>query len=268
MIKKTTILFVIIVLFANTFSMAQTQFGELRGTVKDAKTGEPLGWANVSVTMSGINKGGASTDENGNYVVKPLPPGNYDIHVTYIGYTEILIKDMVIKANKIAFKDIKMTPAGFTTKTIEIVTHVKPLVEAEGGSDVTFTKEEIAKAPTRSVATFVNLTPGVSGGSFKGQRTSGTVYFVDGVRMRGSLGIPQGSIQEISTISSGIPAEYGDLVGGVVNIVTRGPSSQFHGGVEVITSELIDPFGYNVIEGNLSGPLIYKDKRAKVEEST
>ncbi len=46
------------------------------------------------------------------------------------------------------------------------------------------------------------------------------------------------------------------MTGGIISITTKGPSSRFTGGVEVETSEFLDPYGYNLINGNVSGPLL------------
>jgi hypothetical protein len=70
-------------------------------------------------------------------------------------------------------------------------------------------------------------------------------------------------IAEINTVTGGISAEYGDLTGGVVSITTRGPSNQFAGSVEAITSDLLDPYGYNTIEGGISGPIIVRNNAKK-----
>ncbi len=266
MVKKTTLI-VAFALSLFSFSFAQTQFGTLKGRITDAETGEPLPFSNVVIMLNGIQKGGTSTDIDGYYTIKPIPPGTYDIHATYVGYQEVIIKGYVIGANKISFQDIKMPLKGVKMEEFVFIEYVKPLVEQDEGSGGRLSKEEIKKAPTRSVGALVDLTAGVTGGSVKGQRTSGTSYYVDGVKVRGFTGIPQGSIQEINTITGGIPAEYGDMVGGVVSITTRGPSSRYAGGAELITSEPFDRYGYNTFEGNLSGPLLLKNPAAKGTDS-
>ena len=262
MIKK--IAFLSLALCAITmYSYSQSTFGELRGKITDARTGEPLIGANIVAIMDGNQRGGASTNFNGEYNIKPLPPGTYNIHASYIGYRDIIVQGYVIRTSIISFQDIKMSLAAVETDEIEYIAYRKPLVDKEEGSMSTLTQEEIQKAPTRSVGELVQLTPGVQGSSIKGQRGEGTIYFVDGVRIRGSLGVPQGMIAEISTITGGVSAEYGDFMGGVVSVTTRGPSNRFTGSIEAITSELIDPYGYNTFEGALSGPLLIKNNDKK-----
>lgn len=50
------------------------------------------------------------------------------------------------------------------------------------------------------------------------------------------------------------------MVGGIVNITSKGPSSDFNGSVEVQTSQGLDAYGYNLVNGSLTGP-IWKQKK-------
>jgi hypothetical protein len=269
MLKKLSLLILGVALFAH-YSISQTQFGTLSGRITDNESGEPLPFANVVIILNGVQKGGAATDMDGSYTIKPVVPGTYDIHVTYIGYAKRIIQNVEIASNRITYQNFKLSQGegGVTTKTVIITDYVKPLIEQDNTSTGgRLSSEEIKKAPTRSVGDLVGLTAGVLGSSFKGQRSSGTAYYVDGVKMIGYLGIPNSSMQEVNTMTGGIPAEYGDITGGVVSITTRGPSSKYHGAIEMITSQFLDPYGYNTLEGNLSGPILLKDKRAKGTDS-
>ena len=93
----------------------------------------------------------------------------------------------------------------------------------------------------------------------RGARSDATTYFVDGVKVYGTPGLPQQSIEQINVITGGVPANYGDVTSGVISISTRGPQSKFFGGVELISSQLTDPYGYNLLGLSIGGP-IYKKK--------
>ena len=246
-----------------TVSFAQSSYGTLVGKITDALTGEELIGANVVVILEGNQKGGASTDINGDFIIKPIPPGKYNIHASYIGYKDVIITGYQIFSGKLSKQDIKLNVKAKEEDEFEYIEYVKPLVDVEESSGNRLGRDEIRKAPTRSVGELVELTAGVQGGSVKGQRAEGTVYFIDGVRVRGFSGVPQGMIAEINTITGGISAEYGDFTGGVVSITTRGPSNRFSGGIEAVSSQFIDPFGYNTFEANISGPLIVRNNAKK-----
>lgn len=262
MIRKTLI-YLALAFMISLNSFGQSNFGTLTGKVFDAKSGEPLIGANIVVLLDGIQKGGASTDINGNYTIKPIPPGTYNIRATYIGYNDQIIQNVFIGSGKITYQDIKLKEKVIETNVVEIIEYTKPLVEKTEGTGTTLSAEDIKKAPTRSIGDLVQLTPGIQGGSVKGQRSEGTVYLVDGIKVRGSTGIPNSMIAEINTVTGGISAEYGDLTGGVISITTRGPSNKFAGSIEAITSELLDPYGYNTIEGGISGPIIVRNNSKK-----
>jgi len=244
-------------------AIGQSNFGTLTGKITDSKSGEPLIGANVIVLLEGIQKGGAMTDVNGNYTIKPIPPGNYNIRATYIGYNDVIVQGYFIPSGKISNQDIKMSLKAIETDEVEIIEYKKPLVEKTEGAGTTLSGDDIKKAATRDIGALTELTPGMQGGSVKGQRTEGTIYIVDGVKVRGSTGVPQGMIAEINTITGGISAEYGDLTGGVVSITTRGPSNHFAGSLEAISSQFLDPYGYNTLEGAISGPIIVKNNKLK-----
>jgi hypothetical protein len=78
--------------------------------------------------------------------------------------------------------------------------------------------------------------------------------------MRGSVVLPASSIEQLTVLTGGIPARYGDATGGVINITTRGASQEYAGGVELVTSEFLDGYGYNLANFNVSGPLFTKYK--------
>ncbi len=59
--------------------------GTVEGTVRDSQTGEPLPGANVMIVKTSL---GASTDINGKYTIREIPPGSYTLRATYVGYRQ------------------------------------------------------------------------------------------------------------------------------------------------------------------------------------
>lgn len=99
--------------------------------------------------------------------------------------------------------------------------------------------------------------------NIRGSRAEATEYFIDGIRVRGSTNLPNAAIEQTTVITGGIPAQYGDATGGIINITTRGPSGQFFGGAEVLSSAFVlEPYGYNLFALNFSGPLMKKDGKS------
>ncbi len=71
----------------------------------------------------------------------------------------------------------------------------------------------------------------------------------------------------VSVITGGTPAQYGEATGGIINITTKGASRIFEGGAELVTSQFLDAYGYNLFGFNLQGPLI-RGKKDSTNKST
>ena len=93
---RKVLLTVGLLIAANVVAFAQ---GTLKGTIINASTNEPEPFVNVVVLQNGEQKGGAQTDFDGNYTIKPLAPGNYDVKVTSVGFAPVLLKNVPVKAS-------------------------------------------------------------------------------------------------------------------------------------------------------------------------
>lgn len=158
--RLLTMLTAMIVFVANI--AAQSQSGEISGTVVDDKNEAVFG-AIVQVTSGGITKGGAVTDENGEYVIKPLAPGRYDMKVNYSGYKENITKEILVAAGRTTKVNVKMEVSSSTVlNEVVIKEYAIPLIDMySGGSSTTFTAEEIEKMPTRNTSSIVTTSAGV-----------------------------------------------------------------------------------------------------------
>jgi len=259
MLKKLLITLTIIL---TTTTLIYSQSGTLKGVIKDKKTKDPIPFVNIVIELGGRQLGGTTTDFDGYYTIKPIPPGKYNVKATFVGFKPLLIKGVIINADKIRVLDINMESTITTLKTFEVIEYKVPLIDKDQTSTGgTMTAEEISKMPGRSAQSVAVQVGGVFSrdgemGSIRGSRTEGTVMYIDGIRVRGSSSLPKSALEQVSVITGGTPARYGDATGGIVNITTKGPSRDFGAGVEVATSEVLDKFGYNLLGFNVQGPLI------------
>jgi len=252
-------------LFGSVLAFAQ-QSGEIQGKVTDKDTGEPIPFANVSLVVNGTMQG-AQSDFDGFYSIKPLPAGSYTVKISYVGYQGKQYDGVVVYADRITFLDVQISQESELLKTVEVVSYKVPLLEADKTSTgQTVTKEQIMKMPTRNVASIASQTAGVfqsdegGGLNVKGQRSESTDYYIDGIKVRGSAAVPAQSIEQLTVITGGLPARFGDATGGIVNITTRGPSQFWSGGIELVSSKFLEPYGYYLGNFSLSGPLLKKGK--------
>ncbi|MDP6908499.1 MAG: TonB-dependent receptor, partial [Flavobacteriales bacterium] len=276
MIKRLLLLSVII-LSSIGFTKAQIGTGSLQGSVVDESTGEAVPFANVVVMQAGQQVTGASTDFDGNYKIKSIKPGNdYVVKTSVVGFTAQEKRGVIIKANKIVFVDFKMS-AGVKLDEVQVIEYVVPLIERDATSGGTMLGKELEKMPSRGAAAAVTTVAGVQDndgaiGSIRGTRDGSTDTYIDGVKVRGSASLPQAAYEQVQVLTGGIPAQFGDVTGGVISVTTKGASPKTYGGIELVSSGgikyndkndyLFDPQGYHLIAANISGPLIsIKDKR-------
>ncbi|MBE9481299.1 MAG: carboxypeptidase-like regulatory domain-containing protein [Bacteroidetes bacterium] len=237
------------------------QSGALKGKITDKLTKEPIPFANLVIEVGGTQIGGSTSDFDGNYTIKPIPPGKYDLKATFVGYKPILVKGIIIVADQIRFYNIEMESTVETLEEFEVIDYKVPLISKDQTtSGETVTAEEIAKMPNRSANAVAATVGGVFSrdgerGNVRGARADGTVMYIDGIRVRGSSALPPSAIEQVSVMLGGVPAQYGDAVGGIINVTTKGPSRKFGAGIELETSEFLDKFGYSRVGLNLNGPL-------------
>lgn len=235
--------------------------GTLNGTITDAATGEPIPFANVSIEENGSVVTGGMTDFDGKFSIKPIPAGKYTVMASYVGYASLQYNGVQIPAGRITFQNFELSASAEMLAEVEIKEYKVPLISKDQTqSGGTVTSEDIAKMPGRSAAAVATTVGGVYSedgevGSIRGARSEGTVYYVDGVKVRGSSSVPKSAIEQVQVITGGLPAMYGDVTGGIISLTTKGPTSQYFGGAEIVTSQYLDPYGYNLAGLMISGPI-------------
>ncbi len=257
--KKQLVLLIVGILFCG-FLNAQTT---LQGKVTDADSGEPAELATIKIFKGGALVSGTQTDFDGNYSVSNIDPGTYTVEVSYVGYNNQRIEGVVVKIGKTNFVNVKLSQ-GKSIDAVDIVAYKVPLIEQDNttqGSVVT--AEQIKNLPQRNLNAIIATTAGVSSGgeggnlNIRGSRTENTVYFLDGIPISGNF-IPVWDLEQVQVITGGVGAEFGDLTGGAVSGTTKGPSSKYAGGLDFETSTLFDQYNYNLLNANISGPLLRK----------
>lgn len=257
MLRK--ILYVVLVLFSVSTLYAQS--GALKGTVKDSD-GNGVPFANIVVERNGNQVAGTTTDFDGNYTLKPIPAGKFTVLVSSVGFQKKQINGVLVNADKTRFLDIDMSTTSIKLDEIEVVEYKVPLISKDQTqSGGTVTSDDIEKMSGRSAESVAATVGGVyqEDGqiqSVRGARQEATTYYIDGIKVRGSKGLPKSAIEEVSVVTGGLAAKYGDATGGVISITTKGPSRKFFGSAELMTS--VDGYSDNLAALSFSGPLISK----------
>lgn len=248
-------------------SFAQTRPGSLRGTVTDKATGETIPMANVVIkNESGQVLHGTSTDFDGQYNINPVESGIYTVECSFTGMATITLNELRIDPNVATIRNFKMQESSEMLTEVT-VTDKAPLIDPNKTSTIT-DKEDIVNMAVRNVVSVAGQSAGVTqdangNTNIRGARSGGTVVFIDGVKVRGGNNLPQGAIQQTEVITGGLPAQYGDAVGGIINVTTRGPSSEYFGSAEVLSSVPFDDNDYTLAGLTLGGPLFPKWKNER-----
>ena len=163
----------------------------LHGKVTDSVTGEPVIFAGIALYKNGVLHSGAETDLDGRYHFQDIQAGKYDLEATYIGYQPMRITDVILYEGQRNLIDLALTE-GIVMDEIEVIGYREPLIRADNTSQGSIvTKEEIRNLTTRSINGLSKTSAGVGSSNdrlnIRGDRTDATVYYVDGVAVRGNL---------------------------------------------------------------------------------
>jgi Carboxypeptidase regulatory-like domain len=229
-------------------AQARLTGADLHGTVVDA-SGAVLPAATVTVvSLETGNTRSAVTDSGGRYFVAALPPGSYRITAELTGFTPQKREGVVLRLGQSA--DVGFTlPVGSQVEEITVAESATVDVENTAvGAVVGQAQIENLPINGRSFISFSVITPGVttdntpqqgasatSGLSFTGQRARSNNIMVDGLDNNdpivGSVRavFSQEAVREFQVLTNSFSAEFGKASGGVVNIVTKTGTNEFHG---------------------------------------
>ena len=250
--------------FAVAFSYGQTRPGSIKGTVKDKRTGEVIPFATVIVKDKDVVIATGTTDFDGKYNINPVNAGVYNLTCNFIGYADFNLNGVTVYSGKPKVVNFNMTVESTMIQEVT-VTAQEELIETGKTSEIV-SSEEIKNLPYRNLSQIVGTTAGVfqqdGSGSFnvRGSRSSTNVIFIDGVKVRGDVNLPRDAILQTEVITGGVPAQYGDVTGGVISTTTKGPAPYYFGSSEVLTSSVFDPYHYNLGALTLGGPIIRNKK--------
>lgn len=236
--------------------------GSVRGVLKDSKTNQPLADAHVIAKLNGIYKGDTYTDDKGFYDIKSLPAGIYSLTFTLIEYQDLILEGIKINDDQaLVMKPALMgKPITGTTKGEAVVIGIKspPVKQGEIGTHIS--GKEAGNRKATSINSLVATTAGVNAKngatpSFLGSRANQTGYFINGVKVIGSIPLIPDALNEVSVITGGVPAQYGDFTGGAINLSFKSPTLAYINLFDYSTSALFNQYNFHQLQGYFSGPL-------------
>ena len=252
MTMRKLVTLMVLLLGITTFGFAQgASTGDLHVTVKDPK-GSLV--TNATVTArdqaKGLERAGTGNGR-GEYGVLLLPPGTFQVTVEAPGFAKTTVENVVITVGQVA--DLPMTLSLAGAQVVVNVSAAAELIETSRTSTTdTIEQKAIDNLPIngrnyinfaltdsqvlRDNAPDIGAAP-TSGLNISGQRARSNLVNVDGANAidNSTNGVrstvSQEAVQEFQIVTNSYAAEYGQASGGVINIITRSGSNEFHGDV-------------------------------------
>jgi Carboxypeptidase regulatory-like domain/TonB dependent receptor len=254
-----SIFFLIVVLCLLLPGIARGQAtATINGTVRDA-SGAVIPETVVTLHNRGTNLDrNATTNGVGFYIFPDIQPGEYDITVSKDGFKTAVRSDVPLLVNQTVAIDFTLD-TGTVTQKVTVEANAVALETATSELGVAIVRQEVNSLPLngRNFTQLLDLTPGVSTinvsqngslggvwsnpvGSFSypavnGQTNRSDFFLLDGVNNQGSFGSTYAvapildDVQEFKVQSHNDDASFGGSLGGVINVVTKSGTAQFHG---------------------------------------
>ncbi len=286
-----------VILLACASASAQIFTAGVSGLVTD-----PGGAAIPSASVTARNTGNSesrqtNTSDDGRYTFSQLTPGNYELTVESTGFRRA-VATLTLRASQSAELNIGMT-VGDVASNIEVSATAAIIDTQTANKSVTLSTKEVLDLPVNArdplvlvhaTAGVVAVRSGISGAttdqnhnrfSLNGGRDESSAILIDGVPATavdwgGALAVPSiDATQEVQVVRNTFDVQYGKTDGGVVTLVTKGGTNQFHGSAfEFLRNDHLDAnswtnnrsglkrtiFQRNQFGGSFGGP-VWKSKK-------
>lgn len=216
-----------------SFLLAQN--GIIRGNVYDKSTGDPIVYGSVRLLNTTL---GDNTDGDGFFAIPNVPPGDYTIVATYIGFDSVTV-ELSLKPGGIVFRNIYLEPAAIELSGVDISARKEQARSDVQISKITVTTKQIRSLPSTGgepdIAQYLPVLPGIiSSGDQGGQlyiRGGAPVQnriLLDGMTIYNpfhSIGFfsvfETEAIRSVDVLTGGFNAEHGGRISAIVDIKTR-----------------------------------------------
>jgi len=275
-----------LVLASAAHAQTQSTTGNIQGRVQDEQ-GAVVPGATVEVRNVETNLTKTlATDDDGRFVFLQMPPGRYTLTASKQGFATLEQEEFTLTVGQAASLDLSMKVSQIGEKIT--VSAVQTVDTSNTQTTTTIEERSVSNLPVlgRKFEDLLTLTPNVSitqgpdGDeiNFAGQRGVFNNISLDGGDynngffgeqaggQRAAIDIPLDAVQEFQVVATGATAEFGRTAGGVVNVVTKSGTNEFHGSLfhfqrlEALTSDTSDgkpltDFHREQFGGTVGGPI-------------
>lgn len=214
--------------------------GSLSGRVVDRKTRHAIPFASVSI--GGVQLGGL-TDSEGQYLVKNVPPGTYEVTVRFLGYRPESRAGVAVAAGRNTVANFELSDIVVREEKAIEVSAERRLVEVKQGATVrSVNASEIRNLPVQTIGDVLQRQAGVSGEGdqihIRGGRADETIFVINGVTNRDLVTgqstagqINARSVAEVNVATGAYDVRYGNALSGVVEIRLKEGGEELSGGL-------------------------------------
>jgi len=225
----------ILVCYLLPLALLAANDGKIIGRVTDKITGAPLIGANVLIDKTVM---GSSTDQNGQFVILNVHPGSYTIVVNYMGYQSVSEIGVAVRSDNTTWMEVSLNPTVIEGTAVTITAQAPLIDKGSTGSKQVASSDEFLKEPIHSVQDVLETQSGIFQGTYRGDSQVQMVYMLNDISVNSGLfsdnftGFNLSAVQEISVLTGGYSAEYGEARAAVVNVVEKMSSEGIHGTVQ------------------------------------
>jgi hypothetical protein len=262
---------ILLLIFMHIAGSAQTFTQTIRGTIRDADSKSVLPGATVLILNLDTLKGSVS-DADGNFRISGIPVGRRALKVTYLGYEDILMNNIIVSTGHEVVLTIEMHERVIQGKEVEIIAEkdkTKPNNELTTNSARSFSSEETERYagargdPSRMVANYGGVTSSNDARNdiiVRGNSPLGVLWRLEGVDIPNpnhfsTQGATGGPVSMLNTnllassdfLTGAFPAEYGNRTAAAFDLKLRNGNNE--------KGEYIAQVGINGLELGAEGPI-------------
>ncbi len=246
LLKKSfpVILYSILICSVLSIVILAGDVGKIKGKVTELETGEPL--IGVNVVIKGTTSG-ATTDIEGKFTIIGVSPGTYSLGFSYLGYQSATLTNVEVDIDRTTNVEIQLSKTSIEIeKEVIIVAKRPPIALDVSSSKRDIEIAEVEEMPLLNFNSLLNLQPGTifqtRTNDVQEQITTelsirggtGIGVFVDGLNITEALSSGSltnfniSSLEAAEILSGGFNAEYGNIRSGIINVVTKDGTSNYH----------------------------------------
>jgi len=228
--KSILLKYCLVIIFFDLLTASNV--GKIVGRITDSESGDPLIGANVIIKETSQ---GASTDKLGDFVIINVHPGSYTITISYMGYETVRQIGVKVNIDKTTHINKALNTEAVKGAVVTVIAEA-PLIDISNpASKHVVSSGSIERQPIQNIRDVLETQAGIFQNTYRGDSRIQSVYMMNDISVNSGLfsdnftGFNLSAVQEISIMTGGYSAEYGEARAAVINVVEKMTSQGIHG---------------------------------------